>query len=88
MMFIGSSGAGVKQTTNIRSANTASHDRPRSIGSCSSRVRGCRGPKITSIAVVTTVQTTHDQETNTVSATRQPTVLIVMAVLMRPPSTA
>ena len=49
---------------NIASAKAASHRRARSSGTCSSIVRGCRGPMRTSMAAISTVHTIHDSEMN------------------------
>src|SRR5438132_13646499 len=79
-------GAGVKQSTNISTANAASQRRLESSGASSSKTRGWRGPNTSSIPTVSTVQTIHDVETND-SPIKHGIINIVTTVL-RTPKTA
>ncbi len=79
----GSIGAGVKQTTNITAAARASHNRGRSSGMSSSIVLGWRGPNVTSMTTVRTVQTSQELEMK-VSPMSAATVARVTNVLPRP----
>ncbi len=80
-------GAGVKQSTNMTTANSASRSRVRSSGTCSSTTRGCIGPKTSSITTISPVQTIQ-LVAKKASTTAAPTVTKVTSVDQRDPSTA
>ena len=61
---ITSIGAGVKQTAKIAAVPMATHCRRRSSGTCSSVVRGWRGPKNTIMATTRAAQTVQLNEKN------------------------
>ena len=76
-------GAGVKHTIKITSATAARISRPRSSGSSSSRVGGCRGPIVAIITSSNTVQAIQLDETN-VRPMATPIITMVMTVERRP----
>ena len=57
-------GTGAKQTTKTTTPNAATHMRVGSRGTCSSYVDGCRGPKMPSIAIISTVHSIQELEKN------------------------